>query len=167
MTIENIRTLKIFDGLNADEFDRIAGGLEEMAYPAGEVIVREDEDTNAPLFFAWQGEVKVIKGHGSAAERELATLTAPTIFGELELITDLPYSATIKAATDTKAWVLSRSRFNDLREAGDTGLMKMIYNMSRILALRLYHTNKSLLEAAGPDQAQLDELRKQTLTWVV
>ena len=167
MTIENIRTLKIFDELDSTELDRVATGLTEMKYAAQEVIAREGEDISAPLCLAWQGSVAIIKGYGTPAQRELASLKAPTIFGELELITDLPFSASIVAQSDTRAWTMSRSRFHELREAGDTGIMKMIHNMARILALRLYHTNKALYEASGPDQAQLDELRKTSLAWLV
>lgn len=167
MTIESIRTLPIFDGLTPAEFETIASGLEQVTYPAGEVIVREDEDTSTPLFFAFSGEVKVLKHAGGDGERELADLTAPTIFGELELLTDTPYSATLKAHTDTRAYVMPRARFSDLRDAGDSGLMKMIYNMAKILAMRLYITNKALSESTGPTTEQLEQLRKTTLAWAV
>ena len=167
MTSESIITLPIFDGLTPAEFDNIAAGLKEMTYPASEVIVREGEDTNTPLFFAWLGEVKVLKHAGGDSERELANLIAPTIFGELELITNIPFSATLKATTNTKAYVMTRTSFHDMREAGDSGLMKMIYNISKIMAMRLYHTNKALSEATGPTNAQIEELRKTSLTWVL
>lgn len=167
MPLDKIRTLPIFDGLTPGEFDRIARGLEEMRYEPGEVIVSEDEDAAAPLFFAWTGAVQVVKRLGDGGERELATLTAPTIFGELELLTEIPFSATLKAAAETRAYAMTRQAFHELRGAGDAGLMKMIFNMAKILAMRLYHTNKALSEASSPTSKELSELRKTALTWVL
>jgi CRP/FNR family cyclic AMP-dependent transcriptional regulator len=131
MPMEKIRTLPLFDNLTPDEFDSLAKHFEKINFKTGEMIASEGEDCSEPLFLLTSGIVQVFKQLPTEDDKLLATLTAPTIVGELELLTDIPYSASLKAEHDVHAHIFPRKLFYELKDKGDTGIMKVIFNMAK------------------------------------
>ncbi len=109
------------------------GALEERAFPAGEVIVREGAEANG-LYLLERGEATVsIRAadppDGSPGEDqrtpgdvEIATVTAPGHFGDMGVLL-ARRTATVRARTDVLVRRLPRERFEQLvRERPDVAL---------------------------------------------
>lgn len=81
-------------------------------YEPGELIFNEHEP-GLEIFFILTGEVCVFLGSGPS-RRELTTLVAGDIFGEMALINHLPRSASAQATAQTRLVLLDRRLFYHL-----------------------------------------------------
>lgn len=100
----------LFAALTQEELQRIAEAARLRAYPPGEVIVREGEQT-AGCFIILTGQVEVVKDVDTATATVLARLGPGEIFGEMAMIDDHPRSATVRAIEATECVGLRRSDF--------------------------------------------------------
>jgi CRP-like cAMP-binding protein len=92
----------IFAKLPATSLERLIGRLELRELAANEEVFHEG-DAGTTLFVIAEGEVAV-ESHGN----ELAKLAAGTFFGEIALVTDLPRSATVRAAGRVELLAIDR-----------------------------------------------------------
>jgi len=100
----------LFAALTQEELQRLAEAARLRAYPPGEVIVREGEQT-AGCFIILTGQVEVVKDVDTATATVLARLGPGEIFGEMAMIDEHPRSATVRAIETTECVGLRRSDF--------------------------------------------------------
>ena len=116
--------------------------MNEKVYNHGAVICREGEKDSC-MYFIRSGRVAVCSGYGTAEQRELATLEAGEFFGEMELIENVPRSATVTALDDgTELEVITDEGFLDFFDAEP----EKVYYMLRRLSARLRKTTRDYLE---------------------
>jgi CRP-like cAMP-binding protein len=87
------------EALNGDEIFALAAGAKRRTYPAGAVLIREDDPASS-LFVIESGEVSVSVA-GEA--KPLATLFAGDFVGEMSLLTGEPANATVTATDEVVA----------------------------------------------------------------
>jgi CRP-like cAMP-binding protein/predicted MFS family arabinose efflux permease len=103
--VDRLEALGIFAHASRPTLERLAAGAQDIAVPAGTVVVREDDIADA-LYVLIDGEVAVTTTSGSAsaetdrapgvdATAALAVLTAPSYFGEIGLLEQIPRTATV------------------------------------------------------------------------
>ena len=110
------------------DFGILAGaGAPVRDYKAGDVIFREGEPAQE-LFVIQSGQVEIRTGN-----RQLATLSAYDIFGEMALIDPAPRSATAVAVTDVKIVPVGEKQFLFLVSRTP----HFALNVMRVLARRL------------------------------
>lgn len=110
-------------------------GLPAVSFGPGEVLLKEGERGNR-LFVLLEGEVRVYRG-----EREVARIGAPeALFGEMSALLDIPYSASVVAATPVRALVTDEAR------AFIEGNPAIAVHTARLLARRLYHATTYLAD---------------------
>jgi len=110
------------------DFGILAGaGAPVRDYKAGDVIFREGEPAQE-LFVIQSGQVEIRTGN-----RQLATLSAYDIFGEMALIDPAPRSATAVAVTDVKVVPVGEKQFLFLVSRTP----HFALNVMRVLARRL------------------------------
>ncbi len=87
----------------------VNGLMESRTWAPGEVIIRED-DTNRDIFFLTKGvvEISVEKEAGSFILNEIES---PHILGDVAFLSGLPRTATAKAKTEVKSFVLKYEDF--------------------------------------------------------
>jgi diguanylate cyclase (GGDEF)-like protein len=102
--------LPLFAGLPRRALDQLARVTEDLEFPAGKVLCREDERPRE-FFMVVEGAADVTRG-GDHVRR----LGAGEFFGQLALIEDAPRSTTVTAATRLRVLVLSRHAFWRLLE---------------------------------------------------
>lgn len=112
---ELLAKVPMFRQLPRDEFERIVPVLRQRTFLADETIVREG-DIGTSLFLICRGMVRVTLGREGIAEVPVATLIAGDYFGEMAALTANPRTATVRAITDTMAYVLEAA---DLRRVAD------------------------------------------------
>jgi serine/threonine-protein kinase len=103
-----------------DDIQRLGlggGWFPVRRFAAGEVIMREGDPGDDAYILA-EGQCDVVKDLAGTAHR-LRTLGPGEMFGEMALLTHGIRTATVTAATDVVAWVVTRQVFE--RELSDQG----------------------------------------------
>jgi CRP-like cAMP-binding protein len=100
----------LFDGCSDEELRRIAQMADEIAVPAGYVLVYEGDWGNE-VFVVAEGEALVTVGG-----RTLAVLGASGVIGELAVLNPAPRTATVTASTAMRFFVFDRDSFEALME---------------------------------------------------
>ncbi len=100
--------------------DEAVSGLEQVLtdkhFAAGDDIVRQgDQGEEMYLLESGQVTVEVVGEKGEVTFSQ--DLSAPSMFGEMALVTREPRTATVKAKTDTFCHCVSRASFDDVLEA--------------------------------------------------
>ena len=104
-----LRRAPLFQNLSRGELVELAKVTEDVEVEEGKVLAREG-DLGSEFFVVVDGEVAVTK-----EGRELRRLGPGDFFGEIALIWDSPRrTATVKAATPLRFFVLTRPAFRSL-----------------------------------------------------
>lgn len=147
--------------LTSDERDLLAPKLVYRPYANGEVITRQGATAHG-LYLVGEGAVRVIAvGDGHPEPHELAILEAPSLFGEMGLLTGEARSASVVAVGRTVCWRLDKVDFDQiLRERHQIAadLATLLATRQTLLARDLDHHNQRAHEVA--EQARiLDRIR--------
>jgi CRP-like cAMP-binding protein len=102
---EFVRTVPLFKGLLKSELDRIALVMHPLEVSAGHVLCNEDEPGDEFYVIA-DGEASVERAGATTAK-----LGPGDHFGELALLDRGPRSATVRALTDMRLYVLHERSF--------------------------------------------------------
>lgn len=94
--------LGIFATASRPVLERLAGDATEVSFAPATTIVREGEPADA-LYVLVEGEVEVsARGEAGGPEHPVRTMTAPTYFGEIGVLEQIPRTATVTASTDCR-----------------------------------------------------------------
>lgn len=149
--------LPLFRGLTTSEIEEVASHLHDATYKAGTEILKEGDPPGTPMFVLLSGSVEVIKQGIDGRGHVISTLSAPSVFGELEVLARRNAIATVAAATDVNLAVLSRGTFDELCNSNRPCALKLIRNLAQVLSYRLAATDDRLaahfaLSLHGMDQ---------------
>jgi CRP/FNR family transcriptional regulator, cyclic AMP receptor protein len=153
MDIAFFRTHSLTKGLNHAELEKLNSALREQRFAQGDKICTEGTLAEG-LFLLRAGSVRVVKKTASGGEHLLAHLDAPTVLGELELVSGDSSAATVIAASPVVAYVLSRDQFESLVDHGDAVVSKLMRNIARVVVHRLTETNKRMVEMLSPSELE-------------
>lgn len=106
------RAYSVVTGLPTLAADRITATLQSLNVPAGENIVKQGNPADK-FFIVVEGEAEVVREE-DGKERQIASLSAGQLYGEVAIMRDQPRSATVRAKTDTRLLALERDSFRDL-----------------------------------------------------
>jgi CRP/FNR family cyclic AMP-dependent transcriptional regulator len=152
----NLKDVPLFRHLNDEELEELEGLLEPAGFEAGEVIF-EEGGPEERLYVITSGSVEVHKTVLPGRRQHLATLLAPTVVGEMGLLTEPRATASVRARTAIVAYGIDRDRFLEMLDADSPAACKVIYEIGRTLAARMAKTDESIagiiaqLENAGID----------------
>jgi CRP-like cAMP-binding protein len=110
LKIERLSQVELFQRCSAAELQHLATIADEVSLPAGHVLCAEGRVAQE-CFVLVQGEAVVEIGGA-----EVAVIGPGETIGEMGLLERKPRSATVRAATPVSAYVIARSRFDDLLE---------------------------------------------------
>jgi signal transduction histidine kinase len=117
MTIDELRGIDLFDGIDDAELDRWRAAAEEQTFKEGERVIAQGE---APLglYLLLEGSLEsmfVIDGR----TEHIGHQNSPTWIGAIAALTDQELGLTMDAETDVRLALIPRERFVDLaRENG-------------------------------------------------
>lgn len=146
-----IRHCPAFAGLTDDELREMAGALERVRARADEDLIREGESRaeKQGLFVLLEGQARVLK-----KGRELAVVPAPSVFGEVEYLTRIAPTATVKPVGPASIYWLGRAKLDEMLRAGNLAAYKLLANLGRVLAQRLRATDEKIVELVAADKRQ-------------
>lgn len=142
--LQMVNLINLFSALTLQDSLSLCALARRREYDRGEMIF--DEGQEAPgLFLVQSGAVMVEKKLSGGAMKSLATLRAPTFFGEMSLVTRQPTSARIVAAEPTVCWVLDTAEFEKRLAANELAAYKTLAAVARVLADRLKTMDQEVL----------------------
>ncbi len=108
-----LKNIYFFHSLPDSSLEKIVALGVESFFERGAVIFFEDLPGDC-FFVILEGEVEILKRHGQPDEVLLGVSGAGQPVGEMALIDERPRSATVRARTDVRVFVISASDFKNL-----------------------------------------------------
>jgi len=107
-----------------------------------------------------EGSAEVLKQGRDGGEVLVASVEAPTVLGEMSLITERPYSATVRALTASEFRLLTRSQFDRLIKSESLAAYKVVATLADVIAWRLGRMDEKFVELSrqGAGVAPVEEL---------
>lgn len=130
---DQLARVELFENLDKKELRLLAKTCTERQFPAGAVLMQEGE-AGAGLFILIEGKVHITQSAGQGQPpRDLATLGAGEVVGEMALLDDLPRSATVTAIDPSRCLLVPVWDFRaTLRESPDIAI-KLLTQLSKRL----------------------------------
>ncbi len=133
----------IFRHLDEDERAEFEELLEPVSFEAGQRIF-EEGTAEERLYVITSGTVEVYKKVLPGRRQRLATLEAPTVIGEMGLLTEPRAAASVEATTRVEAHGVGRDRLLEMLDADSPAACKLVYEIGRTLAERMAATNETV-----------------------
>jgi small-conductance mechanosensitive channel/CRP-like cAMP-binding protein len=144
-----LEAIDLFNSMSSEELLTIAERLRYAPFTGGETVTKQGQVAHW-LYILASGSAEIrVRSHDGREEEVVATITGPTVFGEMALLTGEPRTATVVACNDVECYRLDKEAFQQLLKERQ-GLAEEI---SKILVAR-----KVELEAA---QKSLDAEAKE------
>lgn len=164
-----LRGVRLFESLSDEELRRLVE-VGRVEYWREGAPILEEGAYGPRMMTILDGRVEVLRRDESGIQRRITELGAGEILGEMSLLLDLPRTATVRALEPLRAFAMDRAAFNERVEAGDTAVLKLGLQISRVLARRLIHLNDRMVEllagseAARPLRERFGEARQEIFT---
>ncbi len=134
-------------GFTHEQTDQIVKAMVPVRVEPGAQVLREGEKGQG-LLVLLEGTVTIVKRGSDGAEVSIATVEAPTVLGEMSLITDQPHSATVRATTACAFQLLTRSQFDRLLKSENLAAYKIVATLAEVMAWRLSRMDDKVVELA-------------------
>ena len=135
----------LFKHLDAEERAELEELLEPASFGAGEMIFDEGGPEER-LYVITSGTVEVYKRVSPGRRQHLATVEAPTVVGEMGLLTEPRATASVEATTAVEAHGISRDRLLEMLDDDSPAACKLVYEIGRTLAARMAATDRTVVE---------------------
>jgi CRP-like cAMP-binding protein len=129
------------------DWTTLLASAETDPFKAGQDLISIGERDDA-LYIVQEGQLEVLVQAGSRMRR-LTVLNAGSVFGEQAFFDRQPRSATIRAVTDGGAYRISRKIFNNLAAKEPELAQTVLFDLGRILSLRLREATKLAIHRTG------------------
>lgn len=139
MSIELLKKVSLFEGLNEKELKALADTTLVRTFPKDNVIIMA-EDRGDTLFVIQRGRVKVSIVSEDGREVILSTLGAGDFFGDMSLLDGKPRSANVTATEETELLMLRRADFIRLIQT----IPQIAIKLLAVLAGRLRKTDRKI-----------------------
>ena len=157
----SLRDVPYFRHLNDEEREDLEELLEPAGFEAGETIF-EEGGPEERLYVITSGTVEVHKAVLPGRRQHLATMAAPTVVGEMGLLTEPRATANVEARTRIEAYGIDRDRFLEMLDDDSPAACKVVHEIGRTLAERMARTDATIadiigrLEGAGDEDTDFD-----------
>ena len=135
-----LKQSSIFSMVMTDDLRVVAQAMEKQQFFTGDRIF-ETGDQGDHLYIIVSGKVGISLESESSGASCIATLSSGDCFGEMNLLDDLPRSATANVLEDTVLLSLEKTRLRGLIQS----YPDMSVGMLRSLSLRLRDANRKLM----------------------
>jgi len=95
------------------------------------------------------GTVEVYKGVLPGRRQHLATIEAPTVVGEMGLLTEPRATASVEARAPIEAYGIDRDRFLEMLDDDSPAACKVVHEIGRTLAERMARTDATIADIIG------------------
>lgn len=131
--VELLKGVDLFSGLTEQQLEQLASLVIVSNFSRDETVILEKDESVQALFLIASGEVKVYMTGIDGKETILALLERGDFFGEMSLIDGEPRSASVKAVTSAKLFIIRREHFLKLLDTTPGLATGLLMEMSRRL----------------------------------
>ncbi len=135
--------IPLFERLSPDERDELAELMEPASFGPG-AFIYEEGGPEETLYVVTSGAVEVHKKVLPGRLHHLATMEAPTVIGEMGLLTEPRATASVTAKTPVEAHGISRDQLLEMLDEDSLAACKLVYEIGRTLAARMARTDESV-----------------------
>ncbi len=112
--MEALHSVSLFKPLTEKEMESLVDNLRYAPFTRGETVTRQGNVAHW-LYILISGSVEIrIRGEGIS--KDVATIDAPSFFGEMGLMTGEPRAADVVALTDVECYRLDKAAFNHVMQ---------------------------------------------------
>jgi CRP/FNR family transcriptional regulator len=140
--LKNVKGLEVFDQA---ELEFLASHMRAYRVKSGATLFREG-DRNSHLSVLIEGRVGVYKEDSNDEVKFFATISPGRIFGEISVIDNLPYSASIIAESDATIITMSRDSFRRCVETRPSIGVRLLTLIAALLCARLRSVSDQLVD---------------------
>lgn len=140
-----LKKTKDFADLEPPELAFFARHMNAYRVPAGEAIVREG-DKNSYFSILVEGRIAVYKENSDDEVKLLNFIPTGKIFGEISVIDNLPYSASLIAESDVIILTMSREAFHQCINENPVFGVRLLNLVARLLCARLRKASDRLVD---------------------
>ncbi|MDD2775650.1 MAG: cyclic nucleotide-binding domain-containing protein [Gallionella sp.] len=145
-TIYNMLThVQGFEIFEQYELMFLAKHMKVYRVPAG-VTIFQERDKNSHLGILVEGRICVYKEDSEDANKLFGFVTEGRIFGEVSVIDDLPYSASLITESDSTILLMSRESFRQCIADNSIIGVRLLKVIARLLCARLRSTSGKLAD---------------------
>ncbi len=135
-SVQSLQEITFLADLSSEDWARILKIVKSRLFRAGDDLIRIG-DKDDSFYILTEGEVEVTIG-----DKVLAKITEGSVFGEISFFDGALRSATIRAKTKGSAVRVTREDLDTLAAWEPEIARKMLFDLGRILAMRLRWTTK-------------------------
>ena len=144
-----LRSLPMFADMPANKLKLLAFASDRVAFQEGEVLFRQGDDGDA-AYIIIDGKVDVIVSSNDT-DQKVAELGKNAFVGDMGVISDMPRTATIRAATDLQTLRIRKDHMMEMVQDS----RELALAVLREVVARLAKTTRDLSEARA-EIARLD-----------
>lgn len=127
----------IFEGLSDNEMRQLIRASVVIEAAQGDIILRAD-DVGTEMYVLLEGAIEICRTGELPNQKVVVTMGKGQFFGEGGFLMGSPRSAAVTAIMPTTLLSISAENFHKFREKKPDLAAKLLFNVSRILAQRLY-----------------------------
>ena len=155
--------IPMFRALAPEEMQQIVEISKLLRVKKGVTII-EEGDEGAAMYILVEGTCEVLKRLPGGDTTRLATLNAPTAFGEMALIDQERRSASVVSETDVVLFQINLQSFNKLRAALNPAAFKILREVAPMLCTRVRQINDRIGDFFKNPEANLGAIEEQFLS---
>lgn len=137
-----LKNSTIFSEVSVEDLQVVAQALETEFYVKGDRIFDINEQGDR-MYMIHTGKIGISTHNNPEVKEFVATLGPGEFFGEMNLLDDLPRSATAHVLEDTELFSIERGKLRNLV----INYPELSFGMLKSLSMRLRNTNELLNEA--------------------
>jgi small-conductance mechanosensitive channel/CRP-like cAMP-binding protein len=126
-----LEQIEMFKRLLPEDRQRLAEGMRPAPFGRGEIITRQDSTAHW-LYVLSKGECEVRVRNDGGAEKLVARIAAPNVFGEIGVMTGERRTATVIAATEVECYRIDKDVFKSILR----NRPQLAESMSQVMAKR-------------------------------
>jgi CRP-like cAMP-binding protein len=150
----------LFADLTNTECEELMKSFEELAFAAGEVVIRTG-DFEPALYVVLTGAVDIVLDVPSGEDALVASVEPQGVFGETSFFHPAPHSATVRCREPTTLLRLPRQEFERLLAENSLSAYRIGAKAAQILAARLQATDRWVAQLlAGEQEAVVASWRR-------
>jgi len=123
------------------QWDRLLAFVERRGFRAGEDVIKRG-DIDRSLYIVVEGSLEARVTEGRAGKGAAVPVPPGSVIGEIGFFDGMARSATVTAVTDGAMLRLSFEAFQALAESEPDLAQAMLFDLGRILAIRLRQTDE-------------------------
>ena len=123
------------------QWDRLLAFVERRGFRVGEHVIKRG-DVDRALYIVLDGNLEARVTEGRAGNAAAVHFPAGTVFGEIGFFDGQARTATVTALTDGAMLRLSFEAFQTLAKSEPDLAQAMLFDLGRILAIRLRQTDE-------------------------